>query len=87
MGCRLNSRICIVRRIQLLLELSELTVSEKIFARARTGIGRELAITKRRLSNTTNFRLWLPLVVVDGSRPLIFFTEIFSTPTPHDTVH
>ncbi len=63
MGCRLNSRTRIIRRIQLLLELSELTGSEKIFARARTGIGRELAITKRRLSNTTNFRFWL---CVDG---------------------
>jgi hypothetical protein len=44
---------------ELWLELSELTGSETIFARARTGMGRELAITKRRLSNTTNFRFWL----------------------------
>ena len=44
---------------ELWLELSELTGSEKIFARARTGIGRELAITKRRLSNTKSFRCWL----------------------------
>jgi hypothetical protein len=44
---------------ELWLELSELTGSETIFAWARTGMGRELAITKRRLSNTTNFRFWL----------------------------
>ncbi len=29
------------------------------FCQARTGIGRELAITKRRLRNITNFRFWL----------------------------
>jgi hypothetical protein len=40
-------------------DLSELTVSGEISARVRTGIGRELAITKRRLRNTTNFRFWL----------------------------
>ena len=40
-------------------ELSELPVSERIYTGVRTGIRRELTITKRRLSNTTNFRLWL----------------------------
>ncbi len=29
------------------------------FCQARTGIGRELAITKRRLKNITNFRFWV----------------------------
>ncbi len=29
------------------------------FYQARTGIGRELAITKRRLRNTMNFHFWL----------------------------
>ncbi len=57
---------------ELWLELSELTGSEKVFARARTGIGRELAITKRRLSNTTSFRCWLSLLKKGGVRQAVF---------------
>ncbi len=52
------------------------------FCQARTGIGREFAITKRRLKNITNFRFWLQ---ADIQSPEIDFR--FAPKSGHSEAH